>query len=171
MTGQSPPPGSSASAPAGKPVRDEATRRSVLVAVGGGVVLLIGIIVLVLGLVDASSGSKDLSTAQQQLNSQRKATQQAQNCKQAYQSIAAPVLADGKALLSTANQIAALNQQVVTATHDEQAAGIANNIDAYNAAVARANAARDSSNSQIDTLNRQLTALQQAGSASPGCGV
>jgi transcription elongation factor Elf1 len=108
--------------------------------------------------------------AQRQLNDQRSATQQAQSCEQAFRSAVAPILADGNAVLTTANQIAALNQQLVTATHDEQAAGIANNVDAYNAAVDRANAAKNSRNAQIDTLNGQLTTLQQAGNASPGCG-
>ncbi len=133
--------------------------------------LLIGIIVLVLGLLDASSASSDLSTAQRKLTDQQTATQHAQSCEQAYKAALAPVIADGNAVLSTATQIAGLDTQRVAAFHDEQAAGVASNVDNYNAAADRYNTANHARSAAIDTLNQQLNTFTQAANATPGCGI
>ena len=135
------------------------SRWPLVAAITGVVVLLAGVVVCILGNAASSNASDDLAGAQRRLREQRAATSEAKGAQATLGVQAAKVITDGQALLATADQLAAIDAELVAAARDQQAAGSAARIDDYNRAVERGNAAVERFNALVATLEQQLEAF------------
>jgi len=143
------------------PVADSPpSRLPLLAAVAGGLVLVIGLVVLVLGQSAASTASDDLTREKGRLREQRAATTDAKSAQSTLDARAAKLVTDAQALLVTSEAITAQDAELVAAVRDQQRAGVQDQIDAYNAAVDRGNAAAAQFNTLVESLNQQLEAFR-----------
>jgi hypothetical protein len=131
-----------------------------IVAVIVAAMLLIGAVVFtVTADQDRSSATHERKHAEQLLATQRSDTQ---DVEMMLRSTVAGIAAFNQAVatpMATEQNIAALEDQGLTAEQAVQSAGVAGTVDDYNSAIDRSNALVDQYNTALDTLNQQLTAL------------
>lgn len=126
--------------------------------------------VAILGLSASSSASDGKTKAQQALAQQQQHTTTAQGCERQLRANLSTVVADGQALLASVAQEGPEDAAVVAAIHDELTNGTASNIDGYNAAIDRNNAAVAAANRLRGGLNLQLSKFRTDAEQTPaGC--
>ena len=148
------------------PVAEAPTSRLPLLAtVAGGLLLVIGLVVLVLGQSAASTASDDLAREKGRLREQRASTTDAQSAQSTLDARAAKLVTDAQALLATSEAITAQDAELVASARDQQRAGVQDQIDAYNAAADRGNAAATQFNTLIESLDQQLETFRKDSAA------
>ena len=145
--------------------RPPARRRTRLVAIAGGLLVVVGVVVFVLGRQSASDASARLGSARRHLATQQSSTRAAVGCERALRAKLPAEIAAGHSVLDSSATITVEDAALAAALRDEQAAGAQGRFDDYNAAVSRANAAAAAGNRVIDQVNQQLTTFQAANKA------
>jgi hypothetical protein len=141
------------------------TRRPTLFAIAGMALLIAGGVVFALGQSASSKASDDLAVAKTKLSEQRKATAGSKERRDEIQAALVELQKRASELLTTADQVAAFDAEVVSAAQAQQQAGVAEQLGTYNSAVDRGNAALNSLNAVIDTASQQVDAFTKALSA------